>query len=171
MTDAAPPAPRANPIDTLRRLDGERRALLAEALVALVMASAAIRILPFVKVGEMASRPLGPSAGGHDLAPKVVWAVEAWARRVPWRAVCFQQGLAAQMMLRRRGVDSTLYFGAARRPEKSLEAHVWVRAGKTDVIGCEDAPDFAILAAFPRSGRTRGQEPRKFDGHVPELRR
>ena len=76
MTDAA--APRSDPISVWLRLDDERRALLAEALVALVVASAAIRLSPFVRVGEMASRPLGKAVGGPT-ASKVVWAVAAWA--------------------------------------------------------------------------------------------
>jgi hypothetical protein len=33
--------------------------------------------------------------------------------------------------------------------ERGLSAHVWVRDGDTDVIGCELAPHFAILATFP----------------------
>jgi hypothetical protein len=160
-------APRSNPFVTWLGLDRERRAMSIEALIALVGASLAIRVLPFVRVGDMASRPLGTRAAEQDFLPKVVWAVTAWAERVPWRAVCFQKGLAAQMMLRRRGVDSTLYFGAARRPETGLEAHVWVKVGEIDVIGGEEAPDFAVLASFPRRGRRRGQEPRKFDGQQP----
>ena len=146
-----------------RNLDSERRAVFIEALIALVTASAAIRVLPFVRVGEMASRPLGAVGGGDDVQKMVVWAVGAWARRVPWRAVCFQQGLAVQMMLRRRGVDSTLYFGAARRRKTGLEAHVWVKAGEVEVIGCEEARDFAVLAAFPRRGRRNAAAPRRFD--------
>jgi len=52
-------------------------------------------------------------------------------------------------MLRRRGIDSVLYYGAAQDPENGLRAHVWVRDGDVDVIGCEIARGFAILAAFP----------------------
>lgn len=168
MTEAAPMGPRSDPFSTWRRLDGERRALLADALVALVLASVAIRFLPFARVGEMASRQLGSGAGDPALPSKVVWAVTAWARRVPWRAVCFQRGLAAQMMLRRRGVDSILYFGAARRPATGLEAHVWVRAGESDVIGCEEAPAFAVLATFPNRGRRFAATPKRFDDLFPK---
>lgn len=29
-----------------------------------------------------------------------------------------------------------------------LKAHVWVRSGDLDIIGCENAADFAILSQF-----------------------
>jgi hypothetical protein len=63
--------------------------------------------------------------------------------------MCFQQGLAAQLMLRRRGIPSVLYYGAAQDDRSGLYAHVWVRDGDVDVIGGEIADRFAILAAFP----------------------
>ena len=71
------------------------------------------------------------------------------ARQVPWRAVCFQKGLAAQFMLRRRGVPSVLYYGAALGNANDLSAHVWVRDGGVDVIGGKLASRYAQLAAFP----------------------
>jgi hypothetical protein len=69
------------------------------------------------------------------------------------RTQCFEQGLAAQRMLRRRGVASVLYFGAAPNDRKGLVAHVWVRDGDVDVIGCETADQFAVLAEFPTQKR------------------
>src|SRR5262249_28593518 len=79
---------------------------------------------------------------------RIRWAIIATASRVPWRAVCFQQGLAAQMMLRRRNIPSVLYYGAAQG-RGGLSAHVWVRDGNVDVIGGEMAHRFAVLATFP----------------------
>lgn len=79
------------------------------------------------------------------------WAIVACARRVPWRALCFEQGLAAQFMLRRRGIASVLYYGAAPDTKQGLSAHVWVRDGNVDVVGCEVASAYAVLATFPAS--------------------
>jgi hypothetical protein len=85
------------------------------------------------------------------MARRIRWAVSACARRVPWRAKCFEQGLAAQLMLRRRGTCSVLYYGAASGDERGLSAHVWVRDGDLDIIGGEIASDYAVLATFPPS--------------------
>jgi hypothetical protein len=80
---------------------------------------------------------------------RVRWAIITTAARVPWRALCFQQGLAAQFMLRRRGIPSVLYYGAAQDERSGLYTHVWVVDDDVDVIGGEIAHRFAILAAFP----------------------
>jgi hypothetical protein len=68
--------------------------------------------------------------------------------------LCFQQGLAAQLMLRRRGVPSVLYYGAAQDDRSGLFAHAWVRDGDVDVIGCEIASRFAVLATFPPQAKS-----------------
>src|SRR5439155_345894 len=101
-----------------------------------------------------------PSHCGAGVAPivdRVRWAVQAAAQRVPWRALCFEQGLAAQQMLRRRGVRSVLYYGAAHDSQEELAAHVWVRAGNMDVVGCEIASRFALLATFPAQTSEEGR--------------
>ena len=143
---AARPAP-----THLRRRSASDLALFAEAWLTLAFSTAAIRVLPFASIGRLASRSLGRPFRGSPQSPRVAWAVKASATRSPWRAVCFQQGLATQIMLRRRGIDSTLYFGAAPGQAKGLSAHVWVRSGQHEVIGCEDAARFAVLAKFPSS--------------------
>ena len=142
------------PSNPLARRGPANWPLLAEALAALAVASLAIALLPFRRVAAAASRA-GARAGRVDAsaARRVTWAVEAWARRVPWRAVCFQRGLAVHWMLRRRGVASVLLYGAALRPETGLAAHVWVEVGGETVVGGEEAPNFALLARFPPAGK------------------
>jgi Transglutaminase-like superfamily len=51
-------------------------------------------------------------------------------------------------MLRRRGIPSVLYYGAAQ-DRSGLISHVWLRHGDVDVIGGATAHRFAILATFP----------------------
>jgi Transglutaminase-like superfamily len=63
--------------------------------------------------------------------------------------MCIQQGLAALLMLRRRRLMATLYYGAAHSADHVLVAHVWVRSADVDVVGCETASDFQLLATFP----------------------
>jgi hypothetical protein len=123
--------------------------LFAEALAALGLASLAIALLPFRKVAAAASVDRG-GAGRRDpeTVRRVRGAIQGWARRVPWKAVCFQRGLALHWMLRRRGIPSILLYGA-RRDGDGLAAHVWVDVEGETVIGGEEAPNFACLARFP----------------------
>lgn len=143
----------AEPFRRFARLDWSNRLLLAEALATLALASLAIRLAPFRRVAKLAGsspRPIGPD-GGADIRTlrQVRWAVQAWADRVPWRAVCFQRGLALHLMLRRRGIASTLHYGVARGGPKGLRAHVWISSAGRPVLGVEEADGFACVATFP----------------------
>ena len=135
------------------RLSWQHRLLLLEAFLWLAIGGIAIAVLPFRHVGRLAARPIRrptlPYQATLNKVQGIRWAIIATAARVPWRALCFQQGLAAQLMLRRRGIPSVLYYGAAQGEGTGLSAHVWVRVGEIDVIGGEIAHRFAILATFP----------------------
>jgi hypothetical protein len=123
--------------------------ILAEALAALTLASLAIAFLPFRRVAAAASAPVrGPARIDPETVRRARSAVKGWSRRVPWRTVCFQKGLAVHWMLRRRGIPSVLLYGA-RREGEGLAAHVWVDVDGETVIGGEEAAGFACLARFP----------------------
>jgi hypothetical protein len=135
------------------RLPWTDRLLLVEALLCLALAAAALALLPFRRIARWASlparEPIPSDAERAATIARVRWAVIACAHRAPWRALCFEQGLAAQFMLRRRGVPAILYYGAARDDARGLAAHVWVKDGDSDVTGGEAAARFAVLATFP----------------------
>jgi hypothetical protein len=135
------------------RLSRDDRLLMLEAVFWLAIAGIAIAVLPFRQVGNLAARPIRrlqrPLETHLTEARLIPWAIVTIATRVPWRALCFQQGLAAQFMLRRRGIPSTLYYGAALNSRGGLHAHVWLRNGDRNVLGAEIAHQFAVLATFP----------------------
>jgi len=143
-------------------LSGPDKVLVVEALFCLATARLLIVFLSFRHIGRLAScigrksacRP-GVSAG---LVARLARFLPAIARRVPWRAKCYETGLAAHFMLRRRGIPSVLYYGAAQKTEGGLSAHVWVRAAGQDVVGCEIADRFAVLVTFPAESTISGLE-------------
>ena len=123
-------------------------ALLAESGLAMIGASLAVRMVPFDRLARMLERR-APGARSADAAT-AYWirrSVAAWGRRLPWRAKCFEQGLAAAWMLRRRGLGYSLHYGAANKDE-TVAAHVWVTSGEQDVVGYENQDEFAPLARF-----------------------
>ncbi|MGZ9098244.1 MAG: lasso peptide biosynthesis B2 protein [Brevundimonas sp.] len=133
------------------RLSAAQYLLLAEAMLLLAVAAGAVALAPFRRIAaSSATRPrkLIAERGRLEAVRQVRWSVRKSARYAPWRAKCFEQGLAAQWMLRRRGVAATLHYGVARTADR-LQAHVWTRAGESDVTGCENADDFTELARFP----------------------
>jgi hypothetical protein len=127
--------------------------LLLEATLVMTVAGIAVAVLPFRHLGLIASCPVrGPEPTDQArviIVRRIRWAIVTATRRVPWRAWCFQQGLAAQLMLRRRGIPSVLFYGAGPNDQSGLSAHVWVCDGDVDVIGADIAYRFAVLATFP----------------------
>lgn len=72
---------------------------------------------------------------GRETVLLVRWAVEAATRTLRWRNVCLVQATAAKVMLRRRGLVSSLYLGASIPRRTELKAHAWLRSGEIMVTG------------------------------------
>ena len=125
--------------------------LAGEALILLTLAGLALRAMTFAQVASLAGRrrTAARPESNDNLARRIGWAVRAVANRCPWGPLCLERGLAAHLMLRLRGHDSTLYYGARNDGSLGPSAHVWVRVGAWDVVGCEEAERFATLATFP----------------------
>jgi len=122
---------------------------LGEAVVLLALASLAIRLLPFRWLVRLMGRT-DPSLSRSWSDPlDVRRAVERGSRRLPWRTLCFQEGLTAHWMLRRRGLPSRLHYGI-RQQAGSLTAHVWVDVKGLAVIGEEEPVSaHAPVAVYP----------------------
>ncbi|WP_363321767.1 lasso peptide biosynthesis B2 protein [Sphingomonas sp.] len=134
--------------------------LVIEAALFLTVAATAIAVLRFPRLARLASGRAGLMTFCADerFIGEIRRALDAATRRLPFRTKCFERGLAAQWMLRRRGIDSTLFYGAALETDGALSAHVWVRAGDIAVVGCENASDYALLACFPAENASAGHQ-------------
>jgi hypothetical protein len=142
------------------QVDNRRRALLAEAVAHLTAARLALIFIPFPRLARhlgtfvsptdpraVAVRP--PTAENQALlAEEIGWAVTRAARYLPFKAVCLPQAMAAQVMLKRRGVKSVMHFGAAKGTDKPLDAHAWLDAAGVEVTGYPVAENFAEIACF-----------------------
>lgn len=139
------------PVETIfrfARLAPSRRLLLAEAAANLARARAAIRWLPFRSAIGFGAIPLGSPRDDVAIGD-LVRALEATAARLPWRSVCFDQGLALQRALRRRGHDARLHYGLSGPGAGDFMAHVWVELGGRILIGAEEAGGHHSVAVFP----------------------
>lgn len=137
-------------------MPGSRKRLLGEALLALLLARGAMLILPFRRIAAWlgtpgAETPITAAAEEILAAQEVGWAVGALARRVPWDGRCLAQALAAAWMLRRRGLEGTVSFGASQGEFAGLDAHAWLRFGPCVVTGGASYEQFKIIATFARS--------------------
>ena len=128
-----------------------RRVYLREAAVMLVAARLAVRFVSPARLFAWAARP---PRRLHRFAAEetswVSWAVEH-VGAMPWiNAGCLPRALAAQAMLRRRGIASRLCLGVAREAG-GIGAHAWVEVGDNKIIGAAEAPAFTRLADFGRA--------------------
>ncbi len=57
------------------------------------------------------------------------------AARLPWRADCLVQALAARRWLGGQGVATKLTLGVPREKPTDFEAHAWLSAGTRIVTG------------------------------------
>lgn len=138
------------PSGSRRRTVGD--VLLAlEALALLGFFRVALRLVSVRRILRGMTRQAS-DGGEHDPddrtiaeAVRVRWAVLAVTRHSPARFVCFPQSLATYVMLRRRGVASTIVYGVARSPEGELLAHTWVTIGDRIVIGGEGSGGFTPI--------------------------
>ena len=109
-----------------------RRLYLREAAVMLFVARLAVRFIPPARLFAWASRPprrIRRFAG--EEVRWVSWAVETIGAK-PWmQALCLPRALAAQAMLRRRGIASRLCLGVAREGG-ALAAHAWIEVGQEE---------------------------------------
>lgn len=131
-------------VSLLARRSPREWLLCLEALSCLLWARILVSTRSFPRLARGFGQPQSETTrliapADRAVAVKVSWAVQAVARHLPLGLVCLPQAIAAQWMLRRRGLPTTLYFGVASNPAKqdAIEAHAWLRAGDKIVTGEE----------------------------------
>ena len=139
---------------TARRLSGVDWWTLAEATAWLALARLAILLLRFPALSRRLGAPMRESTLDDDeqqrpVLRRIRWAIGAVSRRAPWRCKCLEQAVAAKLMLRRRGIASTLYLGVRREGSGApVQAHAWLRCGSYYLSGGEDRAGYAVVSSF-----------------------
>lgn len=148
------------PLRRFGQVSGQHRALVVEAVAWLLLARLALVCLPFPRIARRLGRfvppaearaveaQATPSREQAQLAQQVGWAVTRSARYLPFKAVCLPQAMAARAMLKRRGVASTLHFGAAKGTDMPIDTHAWLYAAGVEVTGYPVADEFAEIGCL-----------------------
>lgn len=136
-----------------RRLPAGNKWLVAEALLLLPLAKLGIHFFPFKRIVQLLGKPHTESA--KELNPAVYQQIlqirkttSFVANKLPWKSKCFDQAIAVKIMLSRRGIPATVYFGVAINSENEMEAHAWVRSGEIFVSGWTGKDRYSIVATF-----------------------
>ena len=126
--------------------------MFAEAWFALATARCMLVFMPFRKLMPLLSKkqPHRPAAVNNNLLINLSIAVARAGKRSPWRTQCFEQALAAKLMLRRRHLPSIIYFGI-KKSEPSigkLRAHAWLDCNGLRITGGNQISHFTVLGCF-----------------------
>lgn len=116
--------------------------LYVEAALSLVVARADVLLRPARR--HFSSRGRGLADASPELIADVRRALLSASSRLPIRAQCYEQALAARAMLARRGMASTLHFGGGKQ-DGELTAHVWLTSGPHFVVGQDAASSHSPL--------------------------
>jgi len=137
----------------IRRQPAWRVRLFLEAVLLLAWSRVALRLLPFRHIAWFLDLPLLRQRSDiperEQECKNVEWAIGRGAMVLPGETVCFPRAIAAHVMCRTRGIDTTLYYGAAILPDSGLTAHVWLQDGLTGVVGKDTASAYCVLTQFP----------------------
>jgi Transglutaminase-like superfamily len=129
---------------------GRERRLLLAALFWLTVMRLAILVVPFKRLLRWLGLREGRCSTSQCTfeAGQIGWAIGLVTPRTPWQSTCLAQALAAALMLRRRGIPSTLYLGVARDTAGQLLAHAWLRCGAVTLTGSFEGQIYSTIASF-----------------------
>ena len=75
-------------------------------------------------------------------------AISVAARYTPWRSACYEQAIAAILLLKNDGIDVSLFIGT-KKEEGDLAFHAWTTYGEYCITGGDDAAsEYQILSCF-----------------------
>ncbi|MFH2096069.1 MAG: lasso peptide biosynthesis B2 protein [Bacteroidota bacterium] len=75
-------------------------------------------------------------------------AIRRAARYAPFKSRCLQQACAGKIILKKKGIPSTIYFGVARDGKNNLKAHAWLRAGDIYISGGRERLQYTVVSMF-----------------------
>ncbi len=138
------------------RLTSVEKLLLLEATLFMALARPAVLLFPFRRIApmlgcEQLESPIEITTMQDMKAKQIGWAVVTMSYHTFWQSTCLVQAIAAQMMLKIRGIPGTIYMGMAKDREGTLLAHAWVRCGSKIITGAPESGQFTIIAAFAKN--------------------
>ena len=84
----------------------------------------------------------------YRYARKIAYCVNEVCGKTSWESKCLVRALSAQTLLRKRGIQTTLYLGCKEMDGKMV-AHAWLRLGSCYVTGGNGAAaGYGIVAKF-----------------------
>ncbi|MDX1640199.1 MAG: lasso peptide biosynthesis B2 protein [Balneolaceae bacterium] len=127
--------------------------LLIRIFLLLHLAKLANLILPFKVyarfLGEINSESAqNPTGVDWEYVDEISRYIKNVSRVSPFDFKCLVQATVGKIILARKKIDITVYFGVKKGNSKSLEAHAWLRVGSKIVLGGEVADQYNVVSTF-----------------------
>ena len=126
--------------------------LFAEAWGFLAFARLTLLFAPFKTIAKYLGKPMYEAAvnkPGEDseVQARIKRAITRASLRSPWRTKCFEQAIAGKIMLKMRGIKSTVYFGV-NKAQNEMTAHAWLISNSIIVTGAQGVDKFTVVSWF-----------------------
>ncbi len=92
--------------------------------------------------------PLTEEPESLEVRLQVARALRLCNRYAPWPTECYTLALTGKLLLRRRGVASTLYIGFKKSTSSNYEGHAWLRAADRYISGYPESQAFTVNYFF-----------------------
>ncbi len=145
---------RLDKLSKLRSYPADMRRLMLEALIALAWGRV-LKQLPFARVSPslgdyMKETSYENEREQHRQTVQISRALHLVSPHVPWEAECLVMAFAAQRMLNRRRLSSTLYLGMRRDEQGKTAAHAWLRSGRFYLTGAKELEQYTVVGQFAK---------------------
>ena len=126
--------------------------LFAEAVVTSAYVKITLLFLPFRKIAGWLGSQADPQAASLPEAQlgmieKIRFAIKLCDRYTPWPTECYTRSLTAKIMLKRRKIASTLFFGFSRE-QGEMKGHAWLKSSGIVVTGFCDFSKYNVHSSF-----------------------
>lgn len=110
-------------------------------------------IIPFKYINKMVGNKKGLESNNvvdieeYIHLRRVRWGVEKAALYTPWKSKCLVKAITAQILLKAKKINSTLYLGV-NRADNNMEAHAWTKVGDIMITGAVESEYFTEISRF-----------------------
>ncbi len=127
--------------------------LFVEAVFTSAWVKIALLFFPFAKVAKWLGKVNDNSIvntlhGEIGTVKKVQFALKLCNRYTPWPTECYTQALTAKLLLKRRNIPGTIYFGFRKNDKGELMGHAWLKSGGIVVTGLCDLSLYTVHSSF-----------------------
>lgn len=140
----------------MKQISSNEFTLFLEAWIFLCLARVILIFVPFKKVVKLLGNNANlenetmtlPKNTSNQI--KIQLSISRGCKYSFWRTMCFEQALAAKMMLKRRNIYSRIYFGVKKSNLESnkMQAHAWLDSEGVTLTGNQGKESFTIVGIF-----------------------